>query len=124
MTMEYILNNIDSLQRLRRDRTLKNIVRKIKVTSKDANLASVFEKKLNKYYFACGCAEGQLAVWFNILVFSLLWIIDRNTNFLVWWKLVPCLFASALFGKLAGLLINHLRLQRMYSELEGLLSPE
>lgn len=122
--MEYILDDLNSLHRLRNERTLRNIIRKIKVTGKDVNRLSAFEKRLNKYYFACGCAEGQIAVWGTILAFSILWIIDRNAGVLVWWKLVPCLFASALLGKMVGLLMNHLRLQQMYSELESVLTTE
>jgi|SRR5215216_6273316 len=120
--MEYILNDVDSLNRLRTQRALKDSIRKIKVTTGNINLPGMFEKKLNKYYFACGCAEGQIAVWCTMLAFSMLWLIDRNSDLLVWWKVVSCVFASAFLGKVVGLMINHRHLQRMYSELENLLS--
>ena len=118
--MEYTLNDLDSLQRLRNQKALKNSIRKIKVTTNDALLSQTLEEKLNKYYFACGCESGAIAVSLTMFSYFLGWWSAGFTLFLGWWRMAGILLAAALAGKLVGLLINRYRLEKLFRVLETL----
>jgi hypothetical protein len=118
--MEYQLSDLRSLQKLRSDKALKNSIRKIKVTSENILQSQIFEEKLNKYYFACGCQAGTITVFLVMLSYGLLWWSSGFSLSVNWWQIVATLFAAALAGKLTGLLISRYRLERTFRVLETL----
>jgi hypothetical protein len=116
--MEYQLNDIDALQRLRSDPTLKNSIRRIKLTTDNNLNAEMVEEKLNKYYFACGCQAGTIAVYLAMLSYLLIWWGSGFTLSINWWKIAATLIVVALAGKLVGLLISKYRLEQTFRVLE------
>ncbi len=121
--MNYTIKDKLTLNRLQGDKTLKRELRSITIEP-DASSEDVksYERKINRYYFACGCTIGEITVLCTLLVFGILWLIDKNSNLLVWWKIVGGVFGAALIGKIIGLVISHFLLQKTYSELEKLLA--
>ena len=118
--MEYTLNDLDSLQRLRNEQALKNSIRKIKVNTDDALLSQTLEEKLNKYYFACGCEAGAITVLVTLFSYFLGWWSSGFTLSIGWWRMAGILLVAALAGKLVGLLINRYRLEKLFRVLETL----
>ncbi len=116
--MNFIVKDKIALKRLQCDKTLKREIRSIKIeletSSKDVKS---YERKINRYYFACGCTIGQIAVFCTLVVFGVIWLINRDSALLTWWKVLACVFASALAGKTIGLFISHYLLKNTYSEL-------
>lgn len=116
--MEYLITNIDSLEKLKSDKNIKNSIRKIKLNLLDNNATQLYERKINKYYFACGCQEGAFLVYLTLFGSLLIcWVSGINilTN---WWKIVIVLAISALTGKLSGLLLSRYKLKKIFRTLE------
>jgi hypothetical protein len=120
--MEYTIKDKPTLDRLRQDRTLKLGLRAIKIEVGGSADVKSCERKLNRYYFACGCTAGQIAVMCSLVMLGLLWLVDKDSGLLTWWRVVAGIFASALVGKIAGLVVSHYLLRRTYSRLEKLLT--
>ncbi len=116
--MEYLLNDISSLRKLRRESMLKNSIRKIKLIMDDPSQAKTLEQRLNKYYFSCGCHMGSVAVSIALLFAFLLWWYSGFTMFISWWKIVIIIAACAFTGKLTGLFISRYRLKKLFHVLE------
>ena len=117
--MDYQLKDIETLQKLRQERWLRSSIRRIKVTPNDSLQAKRIEKKLNRYYFACGCEEGSLAVFLTMSILFLIWWSRGFVSFIRWWKLAAIIAAAALAGKLIGLAVNRYRLKKMFRVLEA-----
>jgi len=69
-----------------------------------------WQRKLEKYYFACGCKEGSAT---SIIFFALYWVFTiyiQSINAILKWEVwiisIIFLFAGAFFGKIAGLLYS------------------
>lgn len=122
--MDYILNNMNSLQKLQYDRDLKNSIRRIRVNTGDTFQAKIFELKLNKYYFACGCQSGTIAVYLSMLLCFLLWWSPDFNPFVSWLRIAIIIAISAFVGKLIGLLVSRYRLKKMFRVLEAYYTRE
>ncbi|MEP7232138.1 MAG: hypothetical protein ABI691_17890 [Ginsengibacter sp.] len=116
--MEYVLDDISSLRKLRREGTLKNSIRKIKLIMDNPLQAKTLEQRLNKYYFACGCHTGGAAVSIALFFTFLLWWYSGFIIFISWWKIVIIIAACAFAGKLTGLFISRYRLKKLFHVLE------
>jgi hypothetical protein len=120
--MVYIIRDRLTLERLERDNSLKRVVRSIKIeTEADNGNWRSYEEKINRYYFACGCTSGQIAVFCTGAVLGILWLIDASPELFVWWKVVACVGAAALLGKVSGLAGSRYLLLRTYGQMEKLL---
>jgi hypothetical protein len=120
--MDYVIKDKLTLNRLVRDKTLKREIRSISIKPEGFSCdMKSFERKINRYYFACGCTTGKIVVMCTLLALGILWLIDKNSDLLVLWKIVVCVFVSALIGKVFGLALSYYLLQKIYSKLEKLL---
>lgn len=116
--MDYLISNLDSLNRLKQEKDLKHSIRKIRLEILNLEQSGKIEARLNRYYFACGCKEGAFGVYLSLLCCLLLWL---NAGFLPitsWWKIFAILATSALIGKLSGLLLSKLKLKKTLNEIE------
>jgi hypothetical protein len=107
--MDYILNDIGALERLKREKMLKHGIRRI--------VSPLQEKQLNRYYFACGCREGAIGVYLSLFCFGLFWWRNGFVGISAWWVLVIAAVASFI-GKISGLVLSRYRLRKVYRELE------
>ncbi len=120
--MIYIVKDAITLDRLRFDNKLKRELRLIKIEIVAApEEVKLIEKKINRYYFACGCTIGEVSVIFTLLIFGLIWLFDQHSALLVLWKIVGAVFVAALIGKIIGIALSRYLLQKTYSELSKLL---
>jgi hypothetical protein len=116
--MNYTVKNKLTLNRLQYDKTLKREIRSITIEmDSSSDDVKSYKRKINRYYFACGCTMGKITVSCTLLVFGILWLINKESDLLIWWKIVVGVFVSALIGKIIGLVISHYLLQRTYSKL-------
>jgi hypothetical protein len=92
---------------------LKRELRSIKIEL-DAASEEVksYEQKINRYYFACGCTMGEIAVFSTLLVFGVIWLLDRDSVLLTWWEIVGGVFVAALIGKIIGLVLGRYLLKK------------
>jgi hypothetical protein len=114
------LDSPASLDRLRVPST-RRIVRSIVVIDPDIapQTAAWMELRLNRWYFACGCEQGSVAVLLT-LVTSVLWgMLQGFDGPLIWWRILSYVAASALVGKLLGLGYARVRLRYLYRRLEA-----
>jgi len=117
--MEYLITDLDSLVRLEKEKNLKTSIRKIKLNLEDKSFSQPYERKINRYYFACGCSEGAVAVYISLFCsFLALWITGFETIH-IWWKIIIVVTFSAIAGKLYGLLISKYRLKKLFRILEN-----
>ncbi len=116
--MEYLISNLDSLDKLRQEKDLKHSIRKIRLEVANLEQTVSFEKRLNRYYFACGCKEGAIGVYLSLLGCLLFWWSAGFSPITAWWKIIPILAASALMGKLSGLLLSKIKLNKTLNEIE------
>jgi hypothetical protein len=123
MKMKYVIKDRSTLEKLQRDKTLKRIFRSIAIElDAPIGVVNALEKRINRYYFACGCTLGEIAVVSTLFVFGALWLLDRNSSLLNWRVIVACVFAAALTGKVAGLVLSRILLRRTYSELDKIIA--
>ncbi len=113
--MEYVINGIKALEKLKQDKNLKLSIRKITLHLKGFEGAALYEKRMNQYYFACGCKFGAAAVGlsFIFLIFNYSFSIF---NF-HWGLAVAIVFSAALIGKLAGLIFSKIGFENLYKKL-------
>ncbi|MCC6281808.1 MAG: hypothetical protein IT262_14465 [Saprospiraceae bacterium] len=119
--MNYIVSDKVSLERLMMDKTIKNSFRRIKLEFANFENTKEWEDKINKNYFACGCETGSMAVCAVLVIFVVLWSIGSLFAIFTWWKMIATIFAAALTGKIAGLVLSHFQLQKLVKELEAAL---
>jgi hypothetical protein len=109
----------ESLARLRRA-SMKQCIRSIAVV--DSNLpgdeARALERRLNRWYFACGCEQGSIAVLLTLLTSVAAGLNAGFDGGLAWWCIVGYVMAAALVGKVLGLLYAKARLRGLYRRLE------
>lgn len=112
--MEYIIDSIATLEKLKQDKNLKLSVRKIKLVLKGFEDAALYEKRMNQYYFSCGCQSGAMAVGLSIIFLII------NYSFSVfsfhWGMAVTIVFLAALIGKLLGLIFSNIGFKRLYKK--------
>ena len=115
--MNYLVHNLDSLEKLRKDKNIKYGIRKINIELPENNDVKLYERRLNKHYFACGCQEGAISVYISLFG-SLLtcWILKLNilSN---WWRILIVMAIAALIGKLFGLIYSNFKLKRTFQNL-------
>ncbi len=113
--MEYVIDSIHTLEKLKQDKNLKLSVRKIKLQLKDFGDTALYEKRMNQYYFACGCQSGAVAVGlsFIFLIFNYSFSIF---NF-HWGMAVAIVFSAALIGKLLGLIFSMIGFESLYKKI-------
>ncbi len=122
--MNYSVNNMDSLEKLRKDKSIKQSIRKVMLDIPDKNLVQRLERKLNKHYFACGCQEGAFSVYLALFgVILSCWLLHINI-ISSWWRILTVLAIAALFGKLFGLLLSSFKLKKIYHNLENYFNNE
>jgi hypothetical protein len=116
--MEYLVNDSVSLEKLKKDKNIKNSIRIIKLKFLDSKVSELYERKLNRYYFACGCQQGAVFVYLTIFfVIVLSWLYKINI-FQNWWKILILLACSAVIGKFSGILLSRYRLKQVFRKLE------
>jgi hypothetical protein len=113
--MEFIIENISALEQLKQDKNLKLSVRKIKLNANDLDFSATDEKRLNQYYFACGCQSGAMAVGLSILFL----VVNHIFNFfsLHWAMIIVIVFSAAFIGKISGLIYAKIEFERLYKKL-------
>lgn len=110
----------EALARLRRA-PMKQCIRSIAVV--DSNLpddeARALERRLNRWYFACGCEQGSLAVLLTLITSVAAGLNAGFDGGLAWWCIVGYVMAAALVGKVLGLLYAKARLRGLYRRLDA-----
>ena len=101
--MNYIVNNIESLEELRKDKNIRNSIRKIQLDLKVNNVAH-YTKQINKYYFSCGCEQGAIAVFITIFIVGIIYSTTDWSILNEWWYGIIYLLLGALIGKLYGII--------------------
>lgn len=109
----------DSLERLRASST-KRVIRSITVVDSElpTDAARRLEQQLNRWYFACGCEQGSMAVLVTLLVCSATGLVAGFDGPFEWWRIVGYVMAAALGGKALGLAYAKARLSGLYRRLE------
>ncbi len=109
----------DSLERLRASST-KRVIRSIVVVAPELPTDTVrrLERQLNRWYFACGCEQGSMAVLGTLLVCSTIGIFAGFDGPLEWWRIVGYMMAAALAGKALGIAYAKVRLRGLYRRIE------
>lgn len=87
-----------------------------------------WERLLNRYYFACGCAEGAKGTVIGLLGATLLTLDSMLSGRLDWVSLIICSFGliivASIIGKLAGLLRARRRLRDLVIHISGEVPPK
>ncbi|MGE5763863.1 MAG: hypothetical protein ACM3ZF_08320 [Mycobacterium leprae] len=113
------LDGSASLARLRAPST-RRTVRSIVVS--DPDLApptrASLERRLNRWYFACGCEQGSVAVLLTLVAGIVGGLLHGFDGPLVWWRVMLYVVAAALAGKVLGLAYARLRLRSLCRRLE------
>ncbi len=115
--MKYVIHNLESLQRLKTDKTIKSIYRKIQldITTPDSE---AYTRKLNRYYFSCGCQEGAVTVLISLLSVFVIYFTGIKEVLGQWWYLPLYLVGAAIFGKLFGLINKKIVLDKIIAQLK------
>lgn len=110
----------ETLARLR-GTPMKQNIRSITVVDSGlpADEARSLERQLNRWYFACGCEQGSLAVLLTLLTSVAAGLRAGFDGALAWWCIVGYVMAAALVGKVLGLLYAKTRLRGLYRRLES-----
>lgn len=108
-----------SLERLRASST-KRVIRSIVVVAPElpTGAARRLERQLNRWYFACGCEQGSMAVLVTLLACSTTGIFAGFDGPFEWWRIVGYVMAAALGGKALGIAYAKARLRGLYRRLE------
>ena len=109
----------DSLERLRASST-NRVIRSIVVVAPESptDAARRLERQLNRWYFACGCEQGSMAVLVTLLACSTTGIFAGFDGPFEWWRIVGYVMAAALGGKALGIAYAKARLRGLYRRLE------
>lgn len=117
--MDFVVTNRDTLNRLRRDSSLRRTVRRIKIDSRlELGDAGKLESQINRSYFSCGCRSGILTVYAALALVGATWRIAPGITAWVWWKVALVGIIAAFVGKVAGLLVGRYRLKRALDRLD------
>jgi hypothetical protein len=119
--MVYLIENLQSLNELFNDTSIKNSIRKIEIRVTGLE-RSPLEQKLNRHYFACGCKEGAVSIYTALLIFVILQYGIGIQLITSWTMGIVVLFSAALAGKLIGLFISKFKLKMIYKEIKSYLS--
>lgn len=113
------LTGPDSFERLRASST-KRVIRSITVVAPElpTDAARRLERQLNRWYFACGCEQGSLAVLVMLLACLTAGITAGFDGLFEWWRIVGYVMAAALGGKALGIAYAKARLRGLYRRLE------
>lgn len=117
--MDYLVNNLSSLELLETDKRRKHRIRKIKLDIQDTDQFQRYEKKINEYYFACGCKEGAIGVYISLICCFLAWWLFGDFIPVSWWMVLAAMAASAIGGKISGLLISSYKLKQIFRTLKS-----
>ena len=109
--LNIVLNDLQGLYNLLNKSTISLIPRegniKLELDGMNESEKIDWQKKLQQYYFACGCKEGSVT---SMIFFFLYWIyifvfegVRSIMNWEVWVTSVLFLFIGAIVGKAAGL---------------------
>jgi hypothetical protein len=114
------LNGPASLHRLRAPLT-RRTVRSIVVVDPDLapHTTARIEAQLNRWYFACGCEQGSVAVLLSLVASVLGGLLQGFDGPLAWWRILIYAAAAAFTGKLLGLGYARVRLRHLYRRLEA-----
>jgi len=115
--MIYTIYNLTTLKKLKREKTLKNSIRKIQLKIDDPSAPSL-EKKLNRYFFACGCQEGSIVVSITLGISLIAWAIIGFPRIQPWWMPLAALAIASIIGKITGLIISWRKLKTIFNYLE------
>jgi len=110
----------DSLERLRASST-KRVIRSIAVVDPvlPTDAARRLERQLNRWYFACGCEQGSMAVLVTLLACLATGLVAGFDGPFEWWRIVGYVMAAALGGKALGLAYAKARLRGLYRRLKS-----
>ena len=123
--MNYVINNNDSLTRLRCDPSLKRSYRRIKIElDGDKKKLNLVERRINKTYFACGCTSGAISVYMVIILMTAYWLIFPSPAFLTWWTVLATIFLASILGKIIGIVVSRKQLRIALEELEFLMKTD
>lgn len=116
-----VLDGPESLARLRAPAT-KRRIRSIAVSDSESPPDAVrsLERKLNRWYFACGCEQGSVAVLATLAGCLAAGFIAGFEGPFAWWRIIGYTMAAALGGKVFGLAYSRARLLGLYQRLEAL----
>lgn len=122
---EFIITNSDSIKALM-DKKKRETFHRIKVETGtlDENKAKRFEKKLNKYFFACGCEMGAIFAFTAIIAYLIIQLLflKKNITFTCDWQTIKwgllVLFTAALSGKITGLVIAKFKVKTTIKKLK------
>ncbi|CAZ98433.1 hypothetical protein Q4603_09370 [Zobellia galactanivorans] len=119
--MIYIVKDLASLEELKSNPNLKQVYRKIQL-DENLPLSTRYSKQLNKYYYACGCQEGSMAVFACMVGMATAYFVTDGQFFDTWWKGIAVLVIAALLGKTAGIVYAKLKLNETLRALKKALA--
>ncbi len=121
--MDYVINDWNTLRRLRSDWNIKREFRRIKIQldTDSLNLKEI-EHRINKFYFACGCTSGAVGVYVGLAAIGTTWLLVPQLVNWVWWNIVIVMFLAGIAGKLIGLFVNRYLLVQTLTQIEDALA--
>lgn len=119
--MNYIISDIESLEKLTKDKNLRNSIRKIQLNLKITNIES-YSKQINKYYFSCGCKQGAISFFVSILIVIFIYFTIDSFIFKKWWYIALYLFLGTLIGKIYGIIFKEVMIKKIIKTLKKELS--
>ena len=119
------LSTVESIALLRKPDT-KRLIRHIAVPnprSLDPSMSErsthLLERRLNSWYFACGCEQGSVGVFLTLFISLMLGFRRGFDGSLAWWRVTAYVFGAALIGKAVGLAYAKARLGLTLKRLES-----
>lgn len=76
------------------------------------------ERRLNDWYFACGCEQGSVAVTVTLVACITLGMFHGFDGAFAWWRVAAYVLGAALVGKTVGLAYAKVRLRVTLRRLE------
>lgn len=117
----FVVSDKESLLKLTSDNKLKDTQKiKLEISQLDTNENAIYEKKINRWFYACGCESGAIFCSVAMIIYSIFSLFNTHT----WtWSLVKngivILFLSGLAGKLVGLFLARLQLNTTIKDLSN-----
>ncbi|MFQ6083010.1 MAG: hypothetical protein ACE5WD_06595 [Candidatus Aminicenantia bacterium] len=124
---DFKITNSDSIQSLFSKKNRNKFERiKIDVEGLDKSRAKEFEKKINRYFFSCGCETGAIFSFSSILVYILIGMLYFKKTSIFNWQSIKygllILLTGALLGKIIGLLYAKYKLRITIKKLKSEIS--
>lgn len=113
----YIVSDMHSLERLKKDKNLYNSIRKIKLELTIPGVES-YSMQINKYYFSCGCEQGAIAVFASILIVTVIYLTTEVPILEKWWYGGIYLVVGGLLGKIYGIIYKKFMLHNTIKALK------